>query len=54
MVYDMVGREVKQINEITGNKVEINKRDIGKGLFIAYVVNRSTGEKIFIEKLVVQ
>ncbi len=54
LVYDIVGKEVKHINKIAGNKVEISKNEIGKGLFLAYVVNRTTGEKIFIEKLIVQ
>src|SRR5690606_5724629 len=54
LVYNIIGKEVKHINKITGNKVEISKNEIGKGLFLAYVINRTTGEKIFIEKLIVQ
>jgi uncharacterized repeat protein (TIGR01451 family) len=54
LVYNVIGAEVKQINKITGNKANLSKNDIGKGLFLTYLINTETGEKIFIEKLIVQ
>ena len=54
LVSDIVGKIVKRVNDISGNKVGINKNEIGNGLFLTYLVNNKTGEKIFIEKLVVQ
>lgn len=54
LVYDIIGKEVKRVRKITGNKVIIDKRDTGKGLFLTFLVNNQTGEKIFIEKLIVR
>ena len=52
LVYDLVGREALRINNVIGNKLEINKKNTGKGLFLIYLVNNKTGEEIFLEKLV--
>ncbi len=54
LIYDVVGKEVRQINNIDGNKVEINKKDIGKGLFLTYLINHNSGEKVFLGKLISQ
>ncbi len=54
LIYDIVGKQVQRINNITGNKIEINKKDLGTGLFLSYLVNNKTREKIFIEKLIIQ
>jgi len=54
LVYNIVGAEVYRFNKIAGNSVEINKNDIGKGMFLTYLIHNQTGEKVFIEKLIVQ
>ncbi len=51
-IYNILGEEVKRVNKIAGNKIRINKTDIGRGLFLAYLTNLNTGGRIFIEKLV--
>ncbi len=53
-VYNIVGAHTKQVGKIVGNKVEIAKNDVGKGLFLVYLINRKTGEKMFVGKLVAQ
>lgn len=54
LVYNIIGAEAKRINKITGNKITINKKDIGKGMFLAYLIHNQTGKRVFIEKLIVQ
>lgn len=54
LVYNIIGAEAKRINKITGNKIIINKKDIGKGMFLAYLIHNKTGKRVFIEKLIVQ
>jgi len=54
LVYDLLGQEVVRKNSISGNKINISKRELGKGLFLAFLISNRTGEKIFIEKLIAQ
>jgi uncharacterized repeat protein (TIGR01451 family) len=54
LVYDIVGKLVNNYTEINSNSITIDKSDLGTGLFLAYLINNKTGEKIFIEKLVTQ
>jgi len=54
LVYNIIGAEAKRINKITGNKITINKKEIGKGMFLAYLIHNQTGKRVFIEKLIVQ
>ena len=39
LIYDIVVKEVFRLNNITENKVVINKEDIDKGLFLIYLFN---------------
>ncbi|MCB0401072.1 MAG: VCBS repeat-containing protein [Flavobacteriales bacterium] len=54
VICNILGAEVKRISKINGNRVELHKNDIGKGLFLSYLINHQTGERMFLEKLVVQ
>ena len=54
LIYNIIGVQVKRINKIASKKIIIKKTDIGSGLFLPYLVNRKTGEQIFIEKLIAQ
>lgn len=53
-VVDIVGREVMLFQRFSGNKVEIHSKEIGKGLFLAYLTNIQTGERIFLDRLIVK
>lgn len=53
VLYNILGAEVYYNDNIMSSKLEINKSDIGKGLFLSYLINKETGQRMFIEKLIV-
>jgi uncharacterized repeat protein (TIGR01451 family) len=53
-VVDIVGREVMLFQRFSGNKAEIHSKEIGKGLFLVYLTDIKTGERVFLERLIVK
>lgn len=51
-VFNMVGAEVVAFNKIKGNQLSIKKETLGSGVFLCYLINSSTGEKVFVDKLI--
>ena len=54
VICNLIGAEVKRINNLQGRLVEIDKKDIGQGVFLVYLVNKIKGDKLIIEKIVSQ
>lgn len=54
VIYDMLGKEVKRVNSITGNKIQIYKNEIGTGIFLSCLIHHKTGKCISRKKLVVE
>ena len=54
LVFDIVGKELIRKERVTGNKVQLQQRELGEGLFLAYLINNETKERIFVGKLVAQ
>ncbi len=53
LVFNILGQQVYRLNKIEGNEIILFKRELGSGIFLSYIVNNRTGEKIYVEKLVV-
>lgn len=53
VIYNLVGAEVKRITNIKGNRVSVDGKEIGKGVYFAYLVNVSENQRVFAEKLIV-
>jgi len=54
VIYDMLGKEVKRINNISGNNIQIHKNEIGTGIFLSCLINNKTGKCISSKKLIAQ
>lgn len=54
VIYNLVGAEVTRFNNLSGRQMTLNKQDIGSGMFLPYLVNTQSGERVFIEKLMVR
>ncbi|MBL4668337.1 MAG: hypothetical protein JKY30_03645 [Flavobacteriales bacterium] len=52
LIFDVLGKEVFKRNGIRGNKIILNKRDLGKGFFLMYLINEKSNERLFLNKLV--
>ncbi|MGB6035451.1 MAG: T9SS type A sorting domain-containing protein, partial [Cryomorphaceae bacterium] len=57
--YDLVicntlGAQVQSVNDTDGSEILISRNDLGSGIFLAFLIEKATGEKLFIEKLVIQ
>lgn len=53
-LFNILGKKVLVFDNLSGSKIIIYKRYIGKGMFFPVLTNKSSGKKLFIEKLVVQ
>lgn len=52
-VSDLVGRTILVRDKIQSNSINLNSSELGKGVFLLYLVDMATGEKNFIEKVIV-
>lgn len=52
VVYNVLGKEVKRVNKVIGNQIPINKNEIGRGIFLTYLVNNTNRQRVFMGKLV--
>lgn len=54
VINDVLGRAVFEQRNMKMDKILLSKEDIGKGVFLLNLINKITGERIFVEKLIVQ
>lgn len=54
IVYDLLGTEVYRIANIKGNTTQINKVDLGSGLFILTVINQENNAPVFSTRLLTE
>ena len=52
-VVNIIGSDVASFNNIKGNQVMLSKTDLGKGMFLCYLVNHTTGGRVLIDKILV-
>ncbi|MGB0887873.1 MAG: YCF48-related protein [Vicingaceae bacterium] len=54
LVYDVVGKEVFKKSNLKGNRVVLNKGDLGSGLFLVYLFNNKNNQRLFVDKIVAE
>jgi hypothetical protein len=54
IVYDIVGSEIYRIENVTGKFLQINKNELGNGLFILTVIEQESGTQILSTKLLTE
>jgi len=54
LLYNSLGVEVLRYEQVTGNSITVNQSQIGRGVFIATLVNRENGNQIKIDRIVGQ
>jgi uncharacterized repeat protein (TIGR01451 family) len=53
-IYDNLGKIALEVDNIVGHKLQVEKKSLGSGLFLAYLVEDCSKKKIFLGKLIVQ
>lgn len=52
IIYNVIGVKVLSFTSIRGNQVVVNQSELGKGVFLPYLMNTETGEKVLLEKII--